>query len=400
MVNPFDPSVWVKAFFDYILSIWSTGSGQSFVNAIQLLMVAPWPSFTDSFMSVWNSAFGLSLMIAVIVLAINGIITAINYRHDGWIGALKNVGWVLLNGTGLVVVIWVTMFIVDSINRVIAEFTNFAVNSDVWSKPYETFFGAGGGAGVDMLDKMGITWLGMAIGKVLQFNAQFLQFSLIFFMLLYLIGSSLGTGLISKIFRSAIVAALITILFARVVQIAILSLGAIALNILDMGPVPTPFTAYMMLTAGGLAASVPFVMWTVIFIVRLLKERRIDPVAMEKERSEKVVTEQNREEVASSRSRNLLAGTKAEAAEFGTSALRAAGHAAAAFGITKLAAMATAKATGAIPEGYSKIITATAASIGFLAAYGERKAHQQVDKYSDRIGRPGASRARDISREG
>ena len=219
-------------------------------------------------------------------------------------------------------------------------------------------------------------------------------------MLLYLIGSSLGTGLISQIFRSAILAALYTILFARVIQILVLALGAIALNIMGSMAQPSQGMAVMLLVVSGIAALVPYAMWTVIFISRLKRERRVDLAVIENERKDTVVNEENRQEVASSRARNLMSGAKAETAEFGSAALRAASHAAAAFGIAKLAAFTTAKVTGSVPEGYSKIATGVAAGIGFAAAYGEKKAHQKIDQYSDKIGRPGASRARDLSGEG
>ncbi len=398
MFNPLDPAAWFKALFDFLLSTWTSGAGQSLVNAMQLLMVAPWPTFSGTFMTVWNSAFGLSLLVAVIVLGFNAIITAINYRHDGWADALKNVGWVLLNGFGLVIAVYGAMLLVDFANRMITSFTQSIISSDIWFSPFSEMLGVDT---VDLWGRLGISWLGMAIGNALFFNALILQLSLIFFMLLYLVASSLGTGLISQIFRSAIWAALLTILFSRVIQILVLAFGAIALNMMGSTAQPSAAMAIMMLVINGIAVAVPYAMWLVIFISRFKKERRLDPVVIDGERKNKVISEENREEVASSRARNLTASSKSEkAAEFGSSALRVATHAATAFAIAKVAAMATAKTTAAIPEGSTKVIALTAAGIAIGAKIGESIAHKQIDKQVDKLGRPGASRARDLSGEG
>jgi hypothetical protein len=394
MENPLDPGTWVKAIFDFFLSTFTTGAEQSMINAMERLMQASWPTFTGTFMSVWSSTFGLSLLISLFVLAVNAVLTAFNYREDGWIVALKNVGWVMLNGTVMVAVVWSATFVVDFANRAITDLTKSIIGTDVWYGPFQDLLGT------DILSQLGLAWLGLIVGQALDNGASLLNLALMFYMLLYLIASRLGTGLISQIVRSFLTAALYTTLTARVFQILVLALGAITLNIMGSTSRPTPEMATMIIFVGIIAVMVPHVMLIIIFISRLVRERRLDPSVIEKERETKVVSEENRQEVANNRAQNLLAGSKSEASEFASSALRSAGHAATALGFAKAAAFTTAKLTGAIPEGSSKLITVAAAAIGFAAAYGERKAHQKVDDYADRVGRPGASRARNLSGEG
>jgi len=352
-----------------------------------MLTAAKFPELgTAWFLTLWNSTFGLSLLIGLAAVMIHSMIFVFKANYPTIASAV--VGYVRLafNGAFLLLVVVTIMGIVDFLIRLMTSWISGLVDILTWT---ESLTALGQLSGVNIWLTLAISNLGMVIGNMLFLQTLMMNFWIYIFVIWYLLGSALGVGKVAQFVRSLIFAGLVTVLFARVPQVFHLGLSAVVLGAAQSIGLP-PITIYLgVVASGAIALLIPAFMLVAFTIAAFRVERRLDVRAFI-DRQSRNVTNADQSQLAEERVGNLRKlGDGAKDAAGG--ALRWAAMAAATATFAKIGAGIAAKAAATAPTPQTKLVAA-----GLMGAQaGARWLEVKTKNYiNNRVGRPGASRAR------
>jgi hypothetical protein len=386
MPDPFNPWSWLDTLFQWFINSWSQSGGQALQDAVKQLTEAQFPDLSEAwFLTLWNSTFGLSLVIGLGAIMVHAIVFVFNERYNNVVAAFAGFIRLVLNGGFLLVLVVIGMALADFLIRLMVEFTSNVIDLTTWTQQFTLVADI---SGMNIWLRLAISQVGMTIGNLLYLNTLMLNFWIYVFVVWYLLGSALGIGKVAQFVRSMISASLITVLFARVVQVFQLGVAAAILSAAQAAGVPQINILLGVVAAGFLALNIPAFMMVAFTIASYKVERRLDVRAfLEKQRN---TAPADLRQLAGERAGKIRAigdGVKDAAG----STIRWAALAATTAAFTKAGTALAAKAAMAVPTPHSKAI-----GLGLFAAQaGVSWLENRTRSYIDtRVGRPGASRAR------
>jgi hypothetical protein len=390
MPNPFNPLSWMDRLFEWFVSSWMRSGGQALQDAIKQLSAAQFPNLGQEwFLNLWNSTFGLSLVLGLFAVMVHGIIFTFKSNYATLGQSVVNFLKLLMNGGFLLVVIVGLIAIVDLLVKLMTGWTEELVDATTWTTTFSTIEDLGA---INIWLKLSIAALGLMIGNLLFVNTLSLNFWIYIFIIWYLLSSALGVGKVAQFVRSMLTAGILTVLFARVFQVFHLGLSAVVINIGDsLGA--SPLLQFVgVYSAGGIALMIPLFMFVAFTVASFKVEQRLDIRNFIRNQTRNT-TSANSSELADERvSRVKAIGNGAKDAAGG--ALRWAALAASTAAFAKIGASIASKAAATTPTPHSKLAAVGLKAAQFGATWLEGKSRSYID---NRVGRPGASRARNRS---
>jgi len=387
MPNPFDPWSWLNTLFEWFIGSWTQSGGQALQSAIAFLTAAQFPNLGEEwFMKVWNSTFGLSLLIGLAAIMVHALVFTIRSAYTNLGASLVAFVRLAFNGGFLLLIVVIAMGLVDFLISIVTSWISAILDLATWTQPFAAVMDM---SGLNIWLKLSISNAGMIIGNLLYLQSIMMNFWIYIFVIWYLLGSALGTGRVAQFVRSMIFAALLTTLFARVFQVFHLGLSAIVLSVAQsIGMQPIVILLGVM-GSGAVALGIPIFMMIAFTVASYKVERRLDVRAFiqKQTRNKTLANSGELAEESAGRLRAIGDGTK----EAAGGAIRWAALAAATAAIAKVGTGVAAKIAGATPTPHTKLV-----AVGLLAAQaGTSWVENKTRSYiNNRVGRPGANRAR------
>jgi len=387
MPNPFDPWSWLNTLFEWFIGSWTQSGGQALQSAIAFLTAAQFPNLGEEwFMKVWNSTFGLSLLIGLAAIMVHALVFTIRSTYTNLGASLVAFVRLAFNGGFLLLIVVIAMGLVDFLISIVTSWISAILDLATWTQPFAAVMDM---SGLNIWLKLSISNAGMIIGNLLYLQSIMMNFWIYIFVIWYLLGSALGTGRVAQFVRSMIFAALLTTLFARVFQVFHLGLSAIVLSVAQsIGMQPIVILLGVM-GSGAVALGIPIFMMIAFTVASYKVERRLDVRAFiqKQTRNKTLANSGELAEESAGRLRAIGDGTK----EAAGGVIRWAALAAATAAIAKVGTGVAAKIAGATPTPHTKLV-----AVGLLAAQaGTSWVENKTRSYiNNRVGRPGANRAR------
>jgi len=387
MPNPFDPWSWLNTLFEWFIGSWTQSGGQALQSAIAFLTAAQFPNLGEEwFMKLWNSTFGLSLLIGLAAIMVHALVFTVKSRYTSFGASLVGLVRLAFNGGFLLLIVVIAMALVDFLISVVTSWISGILDLATWTQPFAIVMDMNG---VNIWLKLSISNAGMIIGNLLYLQSIMMNFWIYIFVIWYLLGSALGTGKVAQFARSVIFAALLTTLFSRVFQVFHLGLSAIVLSVAQsLGMQPIVILLGVM-GSGAVALGIPIFMMIAFTVASYKVERRLDVRAFiqKQTRNKTLANSGELAEESAGRLRAIGDGTK----EATGGVMRWAALAAATAAIAKVGTGVAAKIAGATPTPQTKLV-----AVGLLAAQaGTSWVENKTRSYiNNRVGRPGANRAR------
>jgi len=387
MPNPFDPWSWLNTLFEWFIGSWTQSGGQALQSAIAFLTAAQFPNLGEEwFMKVWNSTFGLSLLIGLAAIMVHALVFTIRSTYTNLGASLVAFVRLAFNGGFLLLIVVIAMGLVDFLISIVTSWISAILDLATWTQPFAAVMDM---SGLNIWLKLSISNAGMIIGNLLYLQSIMMNFWIYIFVIWYLLGSALGTGKVAQFVRSMIFAALLTTLFARVFQVFHLGLSAIVLSVAQsIGMQPIVILLGVM-GSGAVALGIPIFMMVAFTVASYKVERRLDVRAFiqKQTRNKTLANSGELAEESAGRLRAIGDGTK----EAAGGVIRWAALAAATAAIAKVGTGVAAKIAGATPTPHTKLV-----AVGLLAAQaGTSWVENKTRSYiNNRVGRPGANRAR------
>jgi len=387
MPNPFDPWSWLNTLFEWFIGSWTQSGGQALQSAIAFLTAAQFPNLGEEwFMKLWNSTFGLSLLIGLAAIMVHALVFTVKSRYTSFGASLVGLVRLAFNGGFLLLIVVIAMALVDFLISVVTSWISGILDLATWTQPFAIVMDMNG---VNIWLKLSISNAGMIIGNLLYLQSIMMNFWIYIFVIWYLLGSALGTGKVAQFARSVIFAALLTTLFSRVFQVFHLGLSAIVLSVAQsLGMQPIVILLGVM-GSGAVALGIPIFMMIAFTVASYKVERRLDVRAFiqKQTRNKTLANSGELAEESAGRIRAIGDGTK----EAAGGVMRWAALAAATAAIAKVGTGVAAKIAGATPTPQTKLV-----AVGLLAAQaGTSWVENKTRSYiNNRVGRPGANRAR------
>ena len=387
MPNPFDPWSWLNTLFEWFIGSWTQSGGQALQSAIAFLTAAQFPNLGEEwFMKLWNSTFGLSLLIGLAAIMVHALVFTVKSRYTSFGASLVGLVRLAFNGGFLLLIVVIAMALVDFLISVVTSWISGILDLATWTQPFAIVMDMNG---VNIWLKLSISNAGMIIGNLLYLQSIMMNFWIYIFVIWYLLGSALGTGKVAQFARSVIFAALLTTLFSRVFQVFHLGLSAIVLSVAQsLGMQPIVILLGVM-GSGAVALGIPIFMMIAFTVASYKVERRLDVRAFiqKQTRNKTLANSGELAEESAGRLRAIGDGTK----EAAGGVMRWAALAAATAAIAKVGTGVAAKIAGATPTPQTKLV-----AVGLLAAQaGTSWVENKTRSYiNNRVGRPGANRAR------
>jgi hypothetical protein len=378
----------LDALFGWFINSWTLSGSEATKKAIEALVASPWPDLgANWFQRLWGSVFGLSIIVGLLSVIVHSMIFMFRYRHAGFAGVIANFFKLLLNGTFLLVVLFMVMGLVDFlVKALVAIFEGLSTQAQ-W---YDPLIMVNNANMVDIWGSLGLSFIGVWAGQTLYAAALLNAFMIYMFALWYLLGSAFGAGKLAQWVRSAFGAALLSLLFAKAVQIFWLGSVGVAL---DLGQIlagmPPAAVGWVVVISTLFALAIPVVMFIFLFIAMLRVERKLDVKLMIEQQAKNRSLTTTSSELAERRARgidNLGEGVRNTAG----AAAKAVAIAGTTLAITKASAAVLSRLSGAAPTPQTKAIAAASWVVSAGSGWLEGKTRQYIN---NRIGRPGASRS-------
>ena len=394
MINPLDPLSWLNALFGWFANSWTTSAANNFASSIELLQKAPWPDLSnDGFMLIWNSLFGASLLIGIFSIIVHSAFFMFVYAHRGIAGAFVNFFKLFLNGTFLLLLLVGAMALVDFLIEIVTTFVKTVTGQPNWLDPLKIVSGL---QVDDIWRSLGLSYIDMNVGHILFAEASLMQFAIYFFAVWYLLGSTLGHGIIAQLVRSLIAAALFTAVFARLFQIVHLALSSTLVSMLTALGMNNITLSYVIMVAGVGSILLPAVVFLLASIAVWRVERKLDVRVIMKKSEENKTDALTPQQLAEERAQKVE-----DRKEQATNVVRAASISAATYAIAKTTSVITKKLTtvanvtatagGVAPVPHAKVVALVAAGVSLASRAAERKSAEYLSR---KIARPGSTRAR------
>ena len=337
-------------------------------------------------MKLWNSTFGLSLLIGLAAIMVHALVFTVKSHYTSFGASLVGLVRLAFNGGFLLLIVVIAMALVDFLISVVTSWISGILDLATWTQPFAIVMDMNG---VNIWLKLSISNAGMIIGNLLYLQSIMMNFWIYIFVIWYLLGSALGTGKVAQFARSVIFAALLTTLFSRVFQVFHLGLSAIVLSVAQsLGMQPIVILLGVM-GSGAVALGIPIFMMIAFTVASYKVERRLDVRAFiqKQTRNKTLANSGELAEESAGRLRAIGDGTK----EAAGGVIRWAALAAATAAIAKVGTGVAAKIAGATPTPQTKLV-----AVGLLAAQaGTSWVENKTRSYiNNRVGRPGANRAR------
>ena len=383
MPNLFDPigSI-VDSVLAYFWSIITTALQNAtqamLMGTINLLMLSPWPNLASPwFKALWNNGFGLVILVSLVYLAASVCFSMMSAK-DSTLG--ETVIWVLKNfaiGAFMLIVVLGGMAVASLLMSLMAMIFGSVVGTPDW--------------GNVLLQDRDYTQAD-AFAQFLAFNVTatnstllYMQASisggaLMMYLLWYLFAGLLGNGFFGKAIRSLMLAVVFTQVFARVLQVLLLGIGAMVTKAgIELGFTPIAFamTAAITSTAALFIQPVMLIVLTVQFYKH---ERALDPAIIAQRIAGQKTTEFSTAKLNGERVGAMTSSGDRGGA--GRDLARAVAVTAAVAGIAKVTAMILAK----IPTPQTK---AAALGVGAIGLGSKMIQAHTASRIGARIGRVG-----------
>ena len=387
MPNPFDPWSWINTLFEWFINSWTQAGGQALQNAIKILTAAQFPNLgAEWFMNLWNSSFGLSLLIGFGAILVHAIVFVFRTKYTNLGASIAQFLRLAFNGGFLLLIVVTAMGFADFLISVTTNWISSAVDLASWTSPFTMMIDV---SALNIWIKLAISNVGMVVGSMLWLQSVMMNFWIYVFVIWYLLGSALGVGKVAQFLRSMISAALLTMLFARVFQVFHLGLSAIILSTAQSIGLLPETVLLGVIASGAVALMIPTFMFIAFTVASYKVERRLDVRSFIDKQTQNL-TKANTGQLADERVGRLRAlgdGTK----EAAGGALRWAALAAATAAFAKIGTGIAAKVAAAAPIPQTKLL-----AVGLLAAQAGTGwlEHKTKSYIQNRVGRPGANRAR------
>lgn len=386
MPNIFDPigsavDAALAALWTIVTTILQNATQAMLMGTITLLMTSPWPDLASpTFKALWNNGFGLVLLASLVYLIIAAGFSAFSSK-DSSLG--ETTVWVLKNfavGAFMLLLVLAGMAIADILMQLMAMLFAAMVGSPDWGNVLLQDRNYGQADALAQWIAFNVTTTNSTL---LYMQASISGGALMMYLLWYLFAGLLGNGMLGKIVRSMLLAVVFTQVFARVIQVGFLGIGAIITQWgIDSGFTPIAFAMTAAITSSA-ALIVPTIM-IIVLTVRFYKhERALDPHAIMQSLSSQKMSGVDAQKLNSRRA-ELMTSAKEHGSELGREVLKTAAIAAAVAGIAKVTSMVLAK----IPTPQTKVAALGVAAIGVGSKALQNHTSARIGARVGRVGRP------------